>query len=277
MADPIDPITANPDPDNPSTFNAQAVLAWQQLIARIPQMNTAFLALNFNSTNSVSTTSDTIARESTTITVEASKSYVVGMTVKIAYTTDATNWMEGEVTAYNSGTGALTVNVRRIHGSGTYAAWTVSQAAAVVDVGDHEVTLRGGSGYGSTRTVRRRFTTVQRNVGTAISYTDTAANGLECTINEDGEYTIVYRDESGNSSQAFGVVLNNTQYTTSINSVTVGEIKSFAITSAINVPVQQTVTLRLSAGDVIAPHTTGAATPGTSEIRVYFSIVKTNN
>jgi hypothetical protein len=37
--------------------------------------------------------------------------------------------MSGVITAHNSGTGALTVNVLAINGSGTFAAWTVSLTA----------------------------------------------------------------------------------------------------------------------------------------------------
>lgn len=106
-----------------------ALLAW--IVTMVPQMNTAIAALNFNSTNSVSTTSLTIGTGSQTLTVEAGKSYVVGMGIRIAYTTDATRWMHGYVTAYNSGTGALTASITSISTSGgTYAAWTTSLASA---------------------------------------------------------------------------------------------------------------------------------------------------
>ena len=278
MADPVDPITANPDPDDPATFNAQAVLAWQQLITRIPQMNTAFVALNVLSTSSTSTTSMSIGTGSKSFTVETGKSYLPGMTLRIARTSDATKWMEGEVTSYTTGTGAIIVNVRRIYGTGgPFTDWTVTFATAELEVGSHRVIAKGGSGYGATRTMRKVFTTIEEDVGTAVTYTNTAADGLEITVNEDGLYKFIYRDESGNSSQPFGIVLNNTEYTTSINSVTETDIKSFAYTPTSNIPVQQTLVVRLSSGDIIAPHTSGAATPGTSSRRVYFAAEKVGN
>jgi hypothetical protein len=52
------------------------------------------------------------------------------MTVKIASTASPTNWMLGDITSYVSGTGALVVNVIYTGGSGTIAAWTLSQSVA---------------------------------------------------------------------------------------------------------------------------------------------------
>lgn len=76
-----------------------------------------------------STTSDTIATGSTTLTVDTGKNFVVGQTVTIARTSAPTNYMVGVVTAYNSGNGSLTVDVDFINGSGTFTDWTVSLAA----------------------------------------------------------------------------------------------------------------------------------------------------
>lgn len=154
-----------------------------------PELDTAVKAFNFNATNSTSTTSDTIATGSTTITVQASKSYVVGMTVKIAYTTDATNWMLGEVTAYDSGTGSLTVNVRSKNGSGTYTAWTVSLAATPDEVGDLVTTCITGNGSGSSlTTVRLLTTTVTNTLGATVVHS--ATNGTSITLPSAGIYEV---------------------------------------------------------------------------------------
>ena len=42
-----------------------------------------------------------------------------------------TNYMIGDVTSYNSGTGALTVNVHNAYGSGSHSAWTVNLDGAI--------------------------------------------------------------------------------------------------------------------------------------------------
>lgn len=115
--------------DAPATFIAKA----DAFVAALPDMVTelnAFAAdLNNFATNGTSATSLTIGTGSKSLTADTGKSWQVGMIVRLAYTTTATNWMSGEVTAYNSSTGAMTVNVTATSGSGTYAAWSISAAA----------------------------------------------------------------------------------------------------------------------------------------------------
>lgn len=83
------------------------------------------------STSATSTTSLALGLGAKSLTIQAGKNIVIGMTVKIAVTADGTKWMAGDVTAYNSGTGALDVNVTHVQGSGTYAAWTVSLSGPI--------------------------------------------------------------------------------------------------------------------------------------------------
>ena len=215
-----------------------------------PELDTAVKAFNFNATNSTSTTSDTIATGSTTITVQASKSYVLGMTLKIAYTTDPTNWMLGEVTAYDSGTGSLTVNVRTKNGSGTYAAWTVSLAATPDEVGNHCVWVHTGNGFGSTKTKHRRYTTVKTNIGTAIAYADSGTDGGTFTINEDGIYEMIMCDRNATASRDvyFGIAVNSSSGTTNIQGDAAQLIYSYRKDNDIT-PV--TITHKLAAGDVV--------------------------
>ena len=74
---------------------------------------------------STSNTSLAISTGSKTLTVDTGKGYVIGMYAVIASSADPTNRMSGLVTAYNSGTGSLTVLVDLVNGSGTFAAWSV--------------------------------------------------------------------------------------------------------------------------------------------------------
>lgn len=83
-------------------------------------------AVSAPGTSATSTTSLTVGTGAKNLTIQTGKSISVGMSVKIASTASPTNWMFGDVTAYNSGTGSLDVNVTDINGSGTLAAWTVS-------------------------------------------------------------------------------------------------------------------------------------------------------
>lgn len=76
---------------------------------------------------STSSTSLTIGTGSKSLTIETGKQWVAGMPIKIAVTASpSTNYMTGTVTSYNSGTGALVVDVSAVGGSGTYSAWTLS-------------------------------------------------------------------------------------------------------------------------------------------------------
>lgn len=92
-------------------------------------------------TSATSTTSLAIGTGSKSLTIQTGKSVAVGMSVKVAYTTTPTNWMHGDVTAYDSGTGALTVNVTTTQGSGTYTAWTVSLSSPIQALADNGVPL----------------------------------------------------------------------------------------------------------------------------------------
>jgi len=209
----ITEFPAAPSISDPTNFATEAD-AWVTHFTDtfVPELDIAIAAFNFNATNSISTTADTIATGSTTITVQASKSYVVGMTVKIAYTTDATNWMLGEVTAYNSGTGSLTVYVRQINGSGTQSAWTISLAATQQEVGDLVTTCITGNGSGSTLTTVRLLTTTQTDTlgGTP---THSATNGTSITLPSAGIYTAFAQDHYTGGAPAstyFGIGLNIT-------------------------------------------------------------------
>lgn len=117
--------------DDQATFSARSyeVVEHQATTFR-NEMNAAIEAFNFNATNSTSATSATIGTgASKSLTVEVSKSYVKGMWITAAYTTDPKEWMSGIVESYNSGTGALVFYPTESSGhSTTRATWTVSQA-----------------------------------------------------------------------------------------------------------------------------------------------------
>lgn len=90
----------------------------------------ALTAVNAPGTSATSTTSVAVGTGSKTLVIQTGKNIVVGMAVMVAETAaPATNWMHGFVTAYNSGTGSLTVDVDATAGSGTYTDWTISLSA----------------------------------------------------------------------------------------------------------------------------------------------------
>lgn len=151
------------------------------------QFNTDITALNFNSTNGTSSTSIAIGTGSKSFVADTSKSWVKGMTLKLAK--DASNWMLGEVNSYNSGTGALDMNIRRVLGSGTYNDWTISLAApnpegSVVFLGSVEASAS------AQIDIENDFDEYDcyRIIGTGIHYNVATTVALRCRLKIGGSY-----------------------------------------------------------------------------------------
>lgn len=137
------PITALPTPPSRSdaaNFNTRADAFLGALPAFASEANalatetngyaanaaaSAATAINAPGTSATSTTSLAVGTGSKSLTVQTGKAFVVGQWVTITSTVSPANWMHGQITAYTSGTGALTVTVGMTGGSGTIAAWTV--------------------------------------------------------------------------------------------------------------------------------------------------------
>lgn len=77
------------------------------------------------STQGTSTTSLTVGTGARTLTTGTGKQFSLGSYVTISRTSAPATLMHGVVTAYNSGTGALSVSVGVAAGSGTFTDWTV--------------------------------------------------------------------------------------------------------------------------------------------------------
>jgi hypothetical protein len=86
-------------------------------------------ALAAPGTSATSTTSLTIGAGAKALTIQTGKAYAVGQFVTVASTVSPTNYMLGQITAYDAGTGALTVQVGSVGGAGTFSAWTVAITA----------------------------------------------------------------------------------------------------------------------------------------------------
>jgi hypothetical protein len=86
-------------------------------------------ALNAPGTNGSSATSLTIGTGTKSFTTQTGKAWSIGQSVVIANTAAPTNRMIGVLTAYNSGTGAATVQVTTAEGTGTFTAWTIAMAS----------------------------------------------------------------------------------------------------------------------------------------------------
>jgi hypothetical protein len=127
----ITPLPAAPSRSAPSDFSVKADAFIAALPVFVTEANAVALAMNLNALSATSTTSLTIGLGNKSLTVDASKSFLPGQSVSIAYTTTPTTWMHGIVVSYNSGTGALVVSVDYCVGSGTQAEWTITYSSPI--------------------------------------------------------------------------------------------------------------------------------------------------
>lgn len=116
--------------DTPAVFIAKADAFLGALSVFRTEANAVAEAMNLGAVTATSTTTLSIGFGTVLLTVETGKSYVAGMTVKIASTANGANWMLGDVLSYNAVSGALVVDAQKVNGAGTgISSWTISQSA----------------------------------------------------------------------------------------------------------------------------------------------------
>lgn len=86
---------------------------------------------NETAVNGTSSTSNTIGTGSKTFTLAAGKDYWEGMSL---FAKNGSNWMQGLVTSYNSGTGVVVIDMTATNGSGTFTSWTITPDHVISDI-----------------------------------------------------------------------------------------------------------------------------------------------
>jgi hypothetical protein len=81
-----------------------------------------------------STSSLTIGIGAKSLTIGAGGQLCVGQTVRVFRTSDTDAWMQGTVTGYDAGTGALDVDVDEVNGAGTFEDWTAALCGQIIRV-----------------------------------------------------------------------------------------------------------------------------------------------
>lgn len=117
-----------------------------------------------------------------------------------------------------------------------------------------EVLVLSGNGYGSSSTKIRRFSTLSLNLGSDITYTDSASLGGSFAINSPGIYAISRSDVDSAGAKNFGLSLNTTNPTTAIESLSPPEFIALTLNPSANTSAYLTTVLNLKAGDVIRAH-----------------------
>ncbi|NIA66975.1 hypothetical protein HBA54_00035 [Pelagibius litoralis] len=125
--------------------------------------NSATAADLFAILNTTSATPNAVGLGSKVFTTADVRSFAVGGWIIVAQATNADNYMIGQVTAWNSGTQQLTVNVTNIGGTGTISNWNIQgtgipgiqgaagDQAVMFAVGDEVTAITAGTGKISFR------------------------------------------------------------------------------------------------------------------------------
>jgi len=119
--------------------------------------------------SSTSTTTLTIATGTQVLTIGTGLALTTAQPIIIAY--NASNYMIGNVSTYNSGTGALVANISSIVGSGTYNTWTINVNGVAGPTGGPGPT--GPTGTPGPTIYPAAGIAVSTGTGWATSYTTT--------------------------------------------------------------------------------------------------------
>src|SRR3972149_3820564 len=144
--------------------------------------------------------------------------------------------------------------------------------AVITTVGNHSVVVPTGNGWGATNIMISRYTTVLSNVGTTITYADSAANGASFTINETGIYNLFMSDIRDAAVEIFGASVNSSQLSTYIENIDIANRVMMGEENVLARMGNCSITRRFSSGDVIRPH--GDGNSGNTTNKVFFSVVK---
>lgn len=202
-------ITPLPDPPQrsqaPDVFVENADAFMIALPTFATELNALGTAYNL-ATTSTSVTSLTVGTGNKSLTVGMGLGFQLGMSVKIANTATPTNWMFGDVTSYDSGTGAMVVAVTSTLGSGTFSAWTISLAASGVGASLSTNTFTGvqnfalGANIASAGTIN--LTTATGNTvhvtGTTTITVVTLGAGMTRNVIFDGVLTLTHHATNNN-------------------------------------------------------------------------------
>ena len=134
------------------------------------------------------------------------------------------------------------------------------------------VRLNTANGYGSTNNKIRRFTNIVNNVGTDITYADSATLGGTFTINTTGVYSVSYSDQF-TTAVTMGISIDSTQLTTGITSIAVSNILSAGATAFGGYAQVTSAVFYAAAASVIRAHTDTGVT-GSTPTACQFTIAR---
>ncbi len=142
---------------------------------------------------------------------------------------------------------------------------------------DSEVYVESGNGHGAVNTKIRRWSNIRKQVGSGITYADSANDGGSFTINEPGVYSVGSVEGNTSTDYFFGISVNSSTLTTAIESVSYANGKRALNYDSIPTGNSTiTWTGRLAVGDVVREHN-GGNLPNRTDARTMFWIVKVSD
>jgi len=222
----------------------------------INELNAAGDVVNVSTTGS-SVTSNTIGTGAKSFTTQTGLGYGVGRTLRMA--NSSTNFMTGEVTSYNSGTGSLVMNITSVSGSGTFTSWVITLGAVGASTAGTVSATPGGNLAGAT--VQAQLTELDaEKAGLALNNTFTGTNDF---LNVTAESALI--DGAGGLGFTTGSGGSVTQATSKTTAVTLNKYTGRITMNAAALVANTTVTFTLNnslleAGDVIILNHIGGGT-----------------
>lgn len=152
------------------------------------------------SVTATSTTSVAIGTGAKAFTVQTGKQFAAGQFIQATNSADSTAYMHGQVTSYNSATGALVIDSQATNGTGTVASWNISLSGARGTAGTLAGSATGainelkGANIASAATVNLDTATgnLVHITGTTTITSITLASGAERTVVFDGALTLTH-------------------------------------------------------------------------------------
>ena len=132
-------------------------------------------SLQYTNITGTSTTSKAIAIGSWTLTTQLSKAWIVGGFIYMVVASDVSKYMLGQITAYDPLTGAMTVNVTTVQGSGTFNSWLLGLSIPLAAISNLAGGVAGSIPYQSAPNTTA-FKTPAEIVAVATSVGGTGGN-----------------------------------------------------------------------------------------------------
>lgn len=181
---------------------------------------------------------------------------------------------EGAETIDGMTTIELPKQYNRIKIIGGPTEWNILEEAI-----DSELYLDTYAAFGGVDTKIPQFTNVRQKYGNCFTENHSTgynggSDGLEITCVKPGKYSVSFTFESGGAAAAYwGISLNSAQLATNIHSINVQNRCCLAYGEVGGIPITVAIEIRLETGDILRPHTTGAAPNTAAHVHIIINYI----